>query len=89
MTPLDEIVAFSECLKLRWSGVHVEVFDGGGVFLDVRPDDRLFVLMYSPTHQMFCVDEIDSDTAFDSGYRFGYSDFPSAKAKLLGLLQDL
>jgi len=34
------------------------------------------------------VDEITSDAAFDSGYRFGYSDFPSAKAKLLELLEE-
>lgn len=56
--------------------------------MDVRPPNRLFVLMYSPTHRMFCVDEVTSDAAFDSGYRFGYPDFPSAKAKLLELLEE-
>ncbi|HTU16738.1 MAG TPA: hypothetical protein VMG10_01645 [Gemmataceae bacterium] len=88
MTPLEEITSFAEQLKLRWSDVKVESFDAGGIFLDVRPPDRLFVLTYSPTHRMFCVDEITSDAAFDSGYRFGYPDFPSAKAKLLDLLDE-
>ena len=88
MTPLEEIISFAEQLKLHWSDVKVEAFDGGGIFLDVRPPNRLLVLTYSPTHRMFCVDEITSDAAFDSGYRFGYSDFPSAKAKLLELLEE-
>jgi hypothetical protein len=87
MTPLEEITSFAEQLKLQWSGVKVEAFDGGGIYLDVRLGNRFFVLMYSPTHQMFCVDEV-TDAAFDSGYRFGYPDFESAKAKLLDLLEE-
>lgn len=87
MTPFEEIASFAEQLKLHWSKVKVEAFDGGGIFLDVRPPNRLFVLMYSPTHRVFCVDEVTSDAAFDSGYRFGYPDFQSAKAKLLELLE--
>ena len=87
MTPLEEITSFAEQLKLQWSGVKVEAFDGGGIFLDVRLGDRFFVLNYSPTHRMFCVDEA-TDAAFDSGYRFGYPDFESAKAKMLGLLEE-
>jgi hypothetical protein len=88
MTPFEEITSFAEQLKPYWKDVTVETFDGGGIFLDVRPPDRLFVLTYSPTHRMFCVDEVTSAAAFDSGYRFGYPDFPSAKAKLLDLLEE-
>jgi hypothetical protein len=88
MTPLEEITSFAEQLKLHWSDVKVEAFDGGGIFLDVRPPNRLFVLTYSPTHRMYCVDEVTDEAAFDSGYRFGYSDFRSAKAKLLVLLEE-
>lgn len=88
MTPLEEITSLAEQLKPHWSNVKVEAFDGGGIFLDVRPPNRLFVLTYSPSHRMYCVDEVTSDAGFDSGYRFGYSDFPTAKAKLLDLLEE-
>lgn len=88
MTPFEEIASFAEQLKLHRCEVKVEAFDGGGIFLDVRLPNRLFVLMYSPTHRMFGVDEITSDAAFDSGYRFGYPDFQSARVKLLELLEE-
>lgn len=88
MAPFEEITSLAEQLKRHWSDVKVEAFDGGGIFLDVRPPDGLFVLTYSPSHRMFCVDEVTSDAAFDSGYRFGYPDFPSAKEKLLELLEE-
>ncbi len=89
MTPLEKITSFADQLKPQWGGVKVEAFEGGGIFLDIRPDGRLFVLMYSPTHQMFCVDEVASDAGFDTGYRFGYPDFESAKAKMLDLLEEV
>jgi hypothetical protein len=34
------------------------------------------------------VDELEADAAFNSGYRFGFKDFESARAKLLNLLEE-
>jgi len=64
----------------------INTFPSGAVSLRVTAGGRVFDLDYYPSHGMFGVDELEADAAFDSGYRFGFHDFESAKAKMLVLL---
>lgn len=53
----------------------------------VRSGSRLFDLDYSPSESHFYVDELAPDAGFNTGYRFNFGDFPSAKVKLMELLE--
>jgi hypothetical protein len=66
----------------------ITTFPSGAVSLDVRESERVFVLDYFPSQAMFGVDELDGDGGFNSGYRFGFKDFESARAKLLQLMKE-
>ncbi|HEX7448035.1 MAG TPA: hypothetical protein VF306_10845 [Pirellulales bacterium] len=66
----------------------ISVFPSGALSMRVHLGSRLFDFDYFPSRSLFCVDELEPDAAFDSGYRYGFQDFDSAKAKLLGLLEE-
>jgi len=63
-------------------------FPSGAVSLTVRICGRAFVFDYFPSYEMFGVDELGDDDGFNTGYRFGFKDFESARAKLLSLLEE-
>lgn len=66
----------------------VSFFPSGALSMRVHAGARLFDFDYFPTQSLFCVDELEADAAFNSGYRYGFQDFDSAKAKLLCLLEE-
>jgi hypothetical protein len=87
----EEFARFADKLREGANGLMSEItlFPSGAVSLRVRfTTDRAFDLEYFPSHQMFCVDELPEDAAFNTGYRFSYPDFEPAKAKLLELLEE-
>lgn len=88
MQVVDEVTQFAEELRQASENVTTEIttFHSGGVDLDVRSGDRLLVLAYLPSYEMFGVDEPQPEDGLTSTYRFGYKDFQSAKAKLLEML---
>ena len=65
----------------------ITCFPSGAVSMRIRLNtSRVFDMEYFPSHLMYCVDELPDDAGFNTGYRYGYPDFESAKAKLLDLL---
>jgi hypothetical protein len=66
----------------------ITTFPSGAASLRIRVGGRVFDLDYFPSQGMFGVDELEADAAFNSGYRFGFKDFESAKAKLLQLMEE-
>lgn len=79
----EEVAQGSECIKTE-----ITTFPTGAVSLLIRAGARAFELVYLPSQGMFGVDELERDAGFDSGYRFGFQDFASARAKLLSLLEE-
>ena len=91
MTVAEDYARLADKLREGTSGLMSEIrfFPTGAVSMRVRlTTNRVFDLDYVPGHQMFCVDELPEDAAFNTGYRYGYPDFESAKIKLLALLEE-
>lgn len=91
MALAEDFARLADKLREGTTGLMSEVtfFPSGAVSLRVRfTTSRVFDLEYFPSHQMFCVDELPEDAGFNTGYRFSYPDFESAKAKMLGLLEE-
>jgi len=91
MALAEDFARFADKLREGPSGLMSEItcFPSGAVSLRVRfSTSRVFDMEYFPSHQMLCVDELPEDAGFNTGYRFSYPDFESAKAKLLDLLDD-
>ena len=88
MTTLDQILQLSERIKADFKGAttSVEDFASGAVMFDVRFNDRVFVMAYSPASG-FGVDELLEGEAFDTGYRFLSKDFDSTAEELYRLLR--
>ncbi len=78
----DEVRQGSENIKTE-----ITTFPSGAVSLLIRAGGRGFGLDYLPSCGMFGVDELEADAGFNSGYRFGFQDFESARAQLLNLLE--
>jgi predicted enzyme related to lactoylglutathione lyase len=77
-------------LEAEFVGTRAELteFPAGGAMLDVRRGDgRLFVLAYTPA-QGYGVDEVQPPVAFETGYRYAYTELPPAAEKLRELLAD-
>ena len=79
----DDLRQGSEDIKTE-----VTTFPSGAVSLRVQLGGRVFDLDYLPSYGMFGVDELEGDMGFDTGYRFGFQDFESARTKLLNLLSE-
>lgn len=62
-------------------------FDSGGAMLDVVRDDRLFVMAWFPTYQIFGVDEVKDDEGCLTHYHFTSPDFESAADELWKLVR--
>jgi hypothetical protein len=90
MALFEDVTRFAEEIRQGSADVQTEIttFPSGAVSLDVRVGGRAFVLDYFPSYDMFGVDELAGDGGFNSGYRFGFKDFDSARAKLLNLLEE-
>ena len=90
MALLEDVGRLAEALRQGSADIQTEIttFPSGAVSLDVRGGGRAFVLDYFPSYEMFGVDELTGDEAFNSGYRFGFKDFSSARAKLLTLIEE-
>jgi hypothetical protein len=90
MALAEDFARFADKLREGPSGLMSEItfFPMGAVSMRVRfGTNQVFDLDYFPSEGMFCVDELPEDTGFNTGYRFHYRDFESAKAKLLDLIE--
>jgi hypothetical protein len=87
MTALEDITQFAEEVRKGSPAVRTEVmtFPSGVIMLDVHCGERLFVMAYFP-RDGFGVDEVLEGEGFGTGYRYGFPDFPSARDKLLQLM---
>ena len=88
--PLTEDVArLADEIRQGAVDVSTEIttFPSGAVSLLARVGGRAFELVYLPSYAKFAVDELEGDAGFDSGYRFGFQDFASARIKLLDMLE--
>jgi hypothetical protein len=90
MALVEEFTRFAEEVRQGSEEIKTEIatFPSGAVCLRIRVGGRAFVLDYFPSYEMFGVDELTGDGGFNSGYRFGFKDFESARAKLLNLLEE-
>jgi hypothetical protein len=91
MALAEDFARFADKLREGTNGLMSEItfFPSGAVSLRVRFGiKRVFDLEYIPSQGVFCVDELPEDAGFNTGYRFGYHDFVSAKAKMLDLLEE-
>ena len=91
MSLAENFARLSDTLREGPSGLMTEItsFPSGAVSIRVRfSSSRVFDMEYFPSHQIFCVDELPEDAGFDTGYRFSFPDFESAKTKLLELLDE-
>lgn len=88
MSVIDEVTAFANELRPR-TGVRTKLatFPSGAVWLDVYVGGRHFILAYLPSYSSFGVDEVQPDEGIGTWFSYGFPDFPSAKQKLLTLLQ--
>jgi len=50
-------------------------------------NQRVWVLMYSPQHDRYGIDELRGDDGFSTGYAHSASSFAEASQILLGLLR--
>lgn len=91
MALADDVACFADELQGAGVTTEVTVFPSGAVMLNARCERRLFVLAYTPSWPSdfrFGVDEALADEGIGTGYRFGFPDFESAKAKLVSMLQE-
>ena len=84
----DDVARFADDLRGRGVSTEITTFSSGAVMLDIRRGDRLFIFAYSPSWPGFGVGEVLDDEGFDMGYRFGFPDIESAKAKLVSMLNE-
>ncbi|GAA3610415.1 hypothetical protein [Microlunatus ginsengisoli] len=85
MTALEALAA---TLRQRHDGVSTElsVLPSGAIFLDVRRNNRAWVLDYSPTHDQFGIDELDDQEGFTTSYRYTASQLAEAAQILTDLV---
>jgi len=90
MALADDVTRLADEVRQGSGNIKTEVttFPSGAVSLLIRTEGRAFGLDYLPSYGMFGVDELEADAGFNSGYRFGFKDFESARVKLLDLLED-
>lgn len=76
-----------EAIKARFpsSDVETEHFDSGAFMMDIRIGSKLFVCSYSPSNG-FGVDQVTSETGFDSSFRHHADTIEEAETKLIELI---
>jgi hypothetical protein len=81
---------FKQELELNFPHIKVEIekFSSGAVMLDIRYQDRLFVVDYSPNGE-YAVDEVSNQDAFNSGYNFITHNFESVSEQLREKLENI
>jgi hypothetical protein len=81
--------ALLRTIRERYPGVQAEAtpYPSGGLFIDVRLDQRAWVLMYSVTHDSYGIDELGDDEAFTAAYAHTATGFEDAARTLLELLE--
>lgn len=87
----DDVARLGDEIRQGSSDIKTEIttFPSGAVSLLIRIGGRAFGLDYLPSYGMFGVDELEADAGFNPGYRFGFQDFESARAKLLNMLEEV
>ncbi|MBD2297655.1 hypothetical protein H6G80_06980 [Nostoc sp. FACHB-87] len=87
-TILDKISVLAKQIKLSFPGAitTLEIFSSCSAMLDIRLNNKLFVLDYSPTNG-FGIDEVREEDAFNTGYRFNTKDFYIATEELNKLIK--
>lgn len=85
----EDVTRFADEVRQGADDISTEItnFPSGAVSLRVRFGGRIFDLDYLPGKGMFGVDELEGEPGFNTGYRFGFQDFESAKEKMLSLLE--
>ena len=85
----EDVTGFAEEVRQDSEDIKTEIttFPTGAVSLRIRASGRVFDLDYLPNDGMFGVDELEDDAGFNTGYRYGFPDFESAKAKMRNLLE--
>lgn len=86
----EDFARLADELRKSPDGLLIEMsfFPSGAISMRVRSGSRSFDLDYLASQGMFGVDELEPDAGFESGYRFGFQDFASARAQLLSLLEE-
>lgn len=85
----DAIQEFISILQCSFPSINVakSTFSSGGIFIDVRLNQRARVLMYSPHHDCYGIDELRDDDGYTTGYKYAALSFDEASRILLELLQ--
>jgi len=83
------VAAFAADLRHSFPGVDVDetIFQSGAVFIHTRWKQRAWVLMYSPQHDSYGIDELGDDEGFTTGYAHTAESFDEACQVLLDLLR--
>jgi hypothetical protein len=87
----EDFARFADKLREGSNGLMSEIrfFPSGAVSMRIQFGmNRFFDLDYLPSQAMFGVDELEGDGGFNTGYRFGFHDFESAKEKMLEMLEE-
>jgi hypothetical protein len=87
MSKAEQVAEFGRTLSTAERSVELKRFPSGAAWLDVRFGDRLFILAYLPTHDMFGVDEVGPDDGLGTWFRHGFREFDEAREKLLELMR--
>ena len=90
MSIVQEIAALADELPRLGSGitVHFERMPSGIAYLNVGVNRRSFVMAFLPQENGIGVDEILGGEVFDMGYRHWFTDVPTAKQKLLAMVNE-
>ena len=86
----EEVARFADEIRQGVGDIKTEitVLPSGAVLLRTRVVGRVFDLDYYPSLDLFGVDELEADMGFNTGHKFNFKDFKSAKSKLQSLLKD-
>ena len=85
---LKEVIALKTKLETAFPFVSfsIESFDSGAVSFEVRFNERLLVVDYYPKYG-FCVDEVDDEDGFNSGYKDCFDNVTDVEDKLRSILK--
>ena len=85
----EAVAAFVADLRHSFPGIDVDdtIFQSGAVFIQIGRNERAWVLMYSPQHDSYGIDELGDDEGFTTGYSYTADSFSEACQVLLELLR--
>ncbi|MEH2409554.1 hypothetical protein [Nostoc sp.] len=89
-TILENISALAKQIELSFPGaiITLESFPSCSAMLDIHLHNKLFVMVYSPTHG-FGIDEVREEDGFGTGYRFNTKDFYVPTEELNKLIKSI